>query len=526
MRAPGLQLGSTAASCDLLIVGAGINGAGIARDAAGRGLSVVLCDKGDLGGATSSASGKLIHGGLRYLEHREFRLVREALAEREVLLDIAAHITRPMRFVLPHDQARRPFWFVRFGLLLYDHLARRQSLRGTEVVHLARSPVGETLRQRQARAFVYSDVWVDDARLVILNCLDAAQLGATILPRTACIAARPEGGRWHATLRSETSGDVMNVAARCVVNAAGPWVDEVLRGAIGVQSTRRVRLVKGSHIVLRKWYAGEHAYVLQNDDRRLLFVVPFEGDFVVAGTTDIAFDGRAESVAIDAGEVDYLCAALNRRFRLELSARDVVWSYSGVRPLLDDGQDNPSAVTRDYAFDLQAGAGAPPLLSIFGGKITTYRRLAEHALSELGPLLGNSAPAWTGSQRLPGSELGAGGVDALASELQTEHAWLPPGLASRFARIYGRRTRDLLRGVRDLRDMGQDFGAGLHEREVIFLRDREWARDVDDVIWRRTKLGMRLSATQIEGLERWIALNAVQAYSCSSENADVSSATK
>ncbi len=513
-------------SCDLLVIGAGINGAGIARDAAGRGLSVVICDTGDLGGATSSASGKLIHGGLRYLEYREFRLVREALSEREVLLGIAPHITRPMRFVLPHEAARRPFWLVRLGLLLYDHLARRQSLPGTEVVHLARSAVGATLRERQARAFVYSDVWVDDARLVLLNCLDAARRGASVLPRTACVAARIEAGRWLATLRSETSGEVTTVSARAVVNAAGPWVDEVLSGVIGRNSTRRVRLVKGSHIVLRKWYEGEHAYVLQNDDRRLLFVVPFEQDFVIVGTTDMAFDDRAERVAIDDREIAYLCSALNRRFELTLSAADIVWSYSGVRPLLDDGSDDPSAVTRDYAFDLQAPAGAPPLLSIFGGKITTYRRLAEHALSELAPLLGNAAPAWTGAQPLPGGDLGSGGVVALAAELQAAHPWLPPGLASRFARGYGTAARLLLGDARDLRDMGQDFGAGLTERELIHLRDHEWARTADDVLWRRTKLGLQLDRAQVARLVAWFETEVPRAYSCSPGSADVASAGK
>ena len=513
-------------SCDLLIVGAGINGAGIARDAAGRGLSVVICDRGDLGGATSSASGKLIHGGLRYLEYREFRLVREALSEREVLMGIAPHITHPMRFVLPHEPERRAFWFVRLGLLLYDHLGRRQSLPGTETVQLARSPVGASLRARQGRAFIYSDVWVDDSRLVVLNCVDAARLGAIVMPRTACITARVENGRWMATLRRAADGATTTVAARSIVNAAGPWVDGVLREVIGANSPRRVRLVKGSHIVLRKFYAGEHAYVLQNDDRRLLFVVPFERDFVIVGTTDVPFEDDAERVAIDGREIAYLCTALNRRFQLALSADDVVWSYSGVRPLLDDGQNDPSAVTRDYAFDLQAAAGAPPLLSIFGGKITTYRRLAEHALSELAPLLGTTAPAWTATKKLPGGDLRPGGVASFAAELQARHGWLPHGLAARFARSYGSLAWQMLQGARDLTALGQDFGATLYERELIHLRDREWAQTVDDVLWRRTKLGLRLDPTQAARVAAWLAANPARPYSCSVADADVASAGK
>ncbi|MBL8702928.1 MAG: glycerol-3-phosphate dehydrogenase [Alphaproteobacteria bacterium] len=488
--------------CDLLVVGAGINGAGIARDAAGRGLSVVVCDKGDLGGGTSSASGKLIHGGLRYLEHLEFRLVREALTERETLMGIAPHITRPMRFVLPHDIERRPFWFVRLGLMLYDHLGRRKSLPGTEVIRLDRSPAGATLRRRNDRAFVYSDVWVDDARLVVLNCIDAAERGATVLPRTACVAAHAEDGHWIATLEAE-GGMRHAVRARAVVNAAGPWVDEVLRGAIRANADRRVRLVKGSHVVLRKWYAGDHAYVLQNDDRRLLFVVPFEDDFVVVGTTDIPFTDRAEAVAIDDAEIAYLLGALNRRFALSLTAADLVWRFSGVRPLLDDGQANPSAVTRDYAFDLQRRDGGPPLLSIFGGKITTYRRLAEHALRELGPLLGSTAAPWTAGGVLPGGDGGVAAAEDFAESLRRDFPWLPPALARRYARTYGSRARRLIGDARRTDDLGRDFGAGLHERELVHLRDGEWARCADDAIWRRTKLGLHLAPPQVAAIARW-----------------------
>jgi len=483
-------------SCDLLVVGAGINGAGIARDAAGRGLSVVLCDKGDLGGATSSASGKLIHGGLRYLEYLEFRLVREALSERETLMGIAPHITRPMRFVLPHDRSTRPYWLVRLGLFLYDHLGRRRALPGTETVNLARSPLGRTVRPgSDGRAFIYSDVWVDDARLVVLNCLDAAERGATVLPHTAIVAARAADGRWVAALRG-ADGTEHSVSARAIVNAAGPWVSTVLSGALGANGAKRVRLVKGSHIVVRKWYEGDHAYVLQNDDRRLLFLVPFEGDHLVIGTTDIAYDGRAEDVAIDASESAYLREAVNRRFDISLAESDIVWAFSGVRPLLDDGQDSPSAVTRDYAFDLQVHAGAPPLLSVYGGKITTYRRLAEHAMRELGPHLGARAPDWTGTAPLPGGE----------STLPAP-AWLPQALAARYARTYGARTGRLLGDAHSLDDLGPDLGGGLHVRELEYLRDREWARSADDVLWRRTKLGMRLGASQKRAVQDWFSAN-------------------
>jgi len=487
--------------CDLLVVGAGINGAGIARDAAGRGLSVVLCDKGDLGGGTSSASGKLIHGGLRYLEHLEFRLVREALTERETLLAIAPHITRPMRFVLPHDRERRPFWLVRLGLALYDHLGRRKTLPGTEVIRLDRVEAGASLRRRDDRAFIYSDVWVDDARLVVLNCVDAAGRGAVVLPRTACTVARVDGDRWVATLAGD--GPVRRVRARALVNAAGPWVDTVLRDVVGAGAARRVRLVKGSHVVLRKWYAGDHAYVLQNDDRRLLFVVPFEDDHLIVGTTDIPFAGRADDVAIDDAEIAYLLDALNQRFALSLTPADIVWRYSGVRPLLDDGQANPSAITRDYAFDLQHGDGAPPLLSIFGGKITTYRRLAEHALRELAPLLDNRAAPWTGTQPLPGGDLGGDTPGVLAATLRREYPWLPEALAARYARDYGTRARRLIGDARRLVDLGRDLGAGLNERELEHLRDEEWASCAADAIWRRTKLGLRLGPAQVAGIERW-----------------------
>ncbi len=492
---------SAPAEVDLLVVGGGINGAGIARDVAGRGLRVLLCETSDLAGATSSASSKLIHGGLRYLEYGEFRLVREALREREVLLANARHIIRPLRFVLPHDARLRPRWMIRAGLFLYDHIGGRRELPGTETVDCARHPYGEPLRAGLRTAFVYSDCWVDDARLVVLNARDAAKRGATILTRTEFLGARRAEGRWRARLRA-ADGRAHEVAARILVNAAGPWVNEVLHRCGTSRTKAELRLVKGSHIVVPRLYEGRQAYLLQNDDRRVVFVLPFEEAFTLIGTTDIPYAGDPSHVAIDADEAEYLCRAVSSWFARPVTPSQVVWSYAGVRPLYDDHAKNAAAVTRDYVLDLET-KGAP-VLSVFGGKITTYRRLAEHALERLGRYLAFAGSPWTAGAPLPGGDLPQGGAAALATALLDERPWLGAATAARLARSYGSEARRLLDGAWRPADLGQAFGAGLSAREVDWLRSEEWAASAEDILWRRSKLGLHLAPDAIAALEQYL----------------------
>ena len=476
-------------SFDILIIGGGINGAGIARDAAGRGLRALLVEQDDLAGATSSASSKLIHGGLRYLEHGEVRLVREALAEREALLTIAPHIIWPLTFVLPHDAALRPAWMLRTGLFLYDHLAPRSRLPGSRGLDLVRDPAGKPLKPVFRRGFAYSDCWVEDSRLVVLNALDAVERGATLRTRCRFVSARPERGGWAATLQPD-SGSPETVQARVLVNAAGPWVDRVLREGLGRNGRNHLKLVKGSHIVVPRLYAGEQAYILQNPDRRIVFVIPYEGRFTLIGTTDVPFEDDPALAVISADETAYLCEAVNRFLARPVRPVDVVWSYAGVRPLYDNAAANPSAITRDYVFDIEAGEGRPPVLSVFGGKITTYRRLAEHALEKLKPFLPDFTGPWTGTAPLPGGDMPGADFDAFLARVQAKKPWLPPGLARRLARAYGTRVERLLGGAKRLDDLGVDFGAGLTEREVAYLVETEWARTADDILWRRSKLGL------------------------------------
>ncbi|MEE8515328.1 MAG: glycerol-3-phosphate dehydrogenase [Alphaproteobacteria bacterium] len=489
---------------DLVVVGGGINGTGIACDAAGKGLSVVLCEQGDLGGATSSASSKLIHGGLRYLEHYAFRLVHEALCEREVLLNKAAHIIRPLSFVLVHDAHMRPAWMIRLGLLLYDTLARRRILSPSRGVDLTAAPEGAPLADGAKRGFIYADAWVDDARLVILNALAAAERGAQVLTRTECTSAKRIDGAWRVSLRHGPGGESREITARALVNAAGPWVTGML-GRAGAKSVWRQRLVKGSHIVVPRLYDGDHAYVLQQPDRRIVFAIPFEEDYTLIGTTDIPFSGDPAEVAISPQETHYLCAAVNTYFRHTLAPDDVVWSYAGVRPLLDDDEADPAAITRDYMLDVDCPEGAAPLLSVVGGKITTYRVLAEAALGRLRPWFPDMGPSWTATATLPGGDLPAGGAVALAEELIAANPWLPPPLARRYASSYGTRARELLSGAGEPSDLGTDFGSGLHERELAFLMNTEWAQTVDDVLWRRTKLGLRFTDDERRNLTRRMA---------------------
>jgi glycerol-3-phosphate dehydrogenase len=486
---------------DLLIVGGGVNGAGIARDAAGRGLSVVMCEKDDLAQGTSSRSGKLVHGGLRYLEYYEFRLVREALIEREVLLESAPHIIWPMRFVLPHSPDDRPAWLVRLGLFLYDHLGGRKRLPGTRTLDLRTAPEGAPIEPAFTKGFEYSDCWVDDARLVVLNALAAAERGATILPRTACVSARRQDGVWTAELRDAATGLKTTVRAKVLVNAAGPWVNEVVGNVAGLNAARNVRLVKGSHIVVPKFWDGPQAYLVQNTDKRVIFINPYQDDLALIGTTDIPYTGRPEDVAADDREVDYLIGIVNRYFRKKLRREDLVHRFSGVRPLYDDNAENPSAVTRDYVFELDEAG--PPMLSVFGGKITTFRKLAEHALEKLKPFFPQMGPAWTAGARLPGGDIENADFERFVEGLRRDWPWMPDGLLRHYARLYGTRARDLVGTARAVEDLGIHFGKGFYEREAVFLAETEWARTAEDILERRTKHGLALDAVERTAFADW-----------------------
>ena len=488
---------------DLVVIGGGINGAGIARDAAGRGLSVILCEKDDLAQGTSSRSGKLVHGGLRYLEYYEFRLVREALIEREVLLNAAPHIIWPMRFVLPHSPDDRPAWLVRLGLFLYDHLGGRKKLPGTRTLDLLRSPEGAPIKDQYRRGFEYSDCWVDDARLVVLNAVDAAQRGAQVLTRTACVSARRENGAWRIELRDKRNGTTRVVTARALVNAAGPWVADIIERVAGGKSTRKVRLVKGSHIVTPKFWDGPHSYLVQNNDKRVIFVNPYEGDKALIGTTDVPWDGAPENVSIDEAEIEYLLAAVNRYFKQPLRRQDVVQTFSGVRPLYDDGNGNPSAVTRDYVFDLDTNGGAP-MLNVFGGKITTFRKLSEHALQRLRPTFPNMGQDWTATAMLPGGEIEEADVPQFIARLQQEYLWLPRDLMRHYVRTYGARTAQVIDSASSLADLGRQFGPNFYEAEVRYLMAQEWAETAQDILTRRTKHGLHMNAEQTAAFGGWL----------------------
>ncbi|CAB3750969.1 glycerol-3-phosphate dehydrogenase [Paraburkholderia solisilvae] len=500
---------------DLLVVGGGINGAGIARDAAGRGLSVLLCEQDDLAAHTSSASTKLIHGGLRYLEYREFALVRKALQERETLLRAAPHIMWPLRFVMPHMPDLRPAWLIRAGLFLYDHLARRELLPGSRGVDLRRHPAGAPLIASIRRGFVYSDGWVDDARLVVLNALDARERGARVMTRTKLVTAARANGLWRAQL-VRSDGTTLGVQARAIANAAGPWVGRLLQDAIDRTaqhdahhaSNYAVRLVKGSHIVTRRLFGHDHAYIFQNPDKRIIFAIPYERDFTLIGTTDIEYHGDPARVAITAEETQYLCDSINRYFRQPISPRDVYWSYAGVRPLLEDesaeSAKNASAVTRDYRLELDAPDGAAPLLSVFGGKITTFRKLAEEALDDITRALGTPAPAWTAGAPLPGGDIADADFDRFAAQLAQRYTWLPSALAHRYARAYGTRAERVIGEAGSLADLGHAFTPDLYEAELRYLREVEWARTAYDVLWRRTKLGLHVEPDTRDAVSREI----------------------
>ncbi len=505
--------------CDVLVVGGGVNGCGIARDLAGRGWKVVLCERDDLASHTSSSSTKLIHGGLRYLEHYEFALVRKALQERERLMKSAPHIMWPLEFVMPHDASMRPAWMVRAGLFLYDHLARREWLPGSRAIDLRRHPAGAALQPRYTRGFVYSDGWVDDARLVVLNAIDARERGATVLTRTACVRAERHATGWSATLQG--AGRPLRVEARALVNAAGPWAEQFLRSAAQPArgerlATRRLRLVKGSHIVVARRFEHAYAYLFQNPDRRILFAIPYERDFTLIGTTDVELHGDPGQAAIDAAETAYLCEQASRYFAKPVRPHEVLWSYAGVRPLLDDADGDPSAVTRDYLLETQADAA--PLLTVWGGKITTVRKLAEEAADAVGRLLGERRAAWTAGARLPGGDLAAWSGAAAASPvrdferfvvaLRRRWPWLPAPLAQRLARAYGTRCERLIGAAGALADLGAAVAPGLHAAELDYLRRDEWAQTGDDVLWRRSKLGLHLAPAERATVADWMARSA------------------
>ncbi len=493
-------MSSPAPEFDLLVVGGGINGAGIARDAAGRGLKVLLCEQHDLAAHTSSASTKLIHGGLRYLEFFHFGLVRKALREREVLLASAPHIMWPLRFVMPHDAHLRPAWMIRVGLFLYDHLARRRTLEGSSAINLSRHEAGAPLRADFQRGFVYSDAWVDDARLVVLNALDAHERGAVVLTRTCCTSVATHSNGWTATLTG-TDGRSRVATARALVNATGPWAARFHAKAAPAASRHGLRLVKGSHIIVRKLFDHDYAYIFQAPDRRIVFAIPYEHDFTLVGTTDVDHAGAPDRVTIDATEIQYLCELLGRYFRQAVSPRDVLATYSGVRPLLEDERTDARSVSRDYSLDLTPGPA--PLLTVFGGKITTYRTLAEEALAKLAPFFAQLRPPWTRHATLPGGDLPRGNFASFERALIARLPGLPAPLLGRLARGYGTRAEQVLRGATGLADLGLELAPGLHERELEYLASVEWARSADDVLWRRSKLGLRCQPNDIARVQAW-----------------------
>jgi glycerol-3-phosphate dehydrogenase len=479
---------------DVLVIGGGVNGAGIARDLAGRGLSVMLVEKDDLASATSSASTKLIHGGLRYLEHYEFRLVREALMEREVLLKSAPHIIWPLTFILPHHRKLRPWWLIRAGLFLYDHLGGRKMLPKSKSQYMAGTLYGQPLKAEFRRGFSYSDCWVEDTRLVILAARDAADRGADIRTRTECLSLErdPKSDMWLAAMQDHTEGGKYHVRARLVVNASGPWVGKTLALA-GEQSPKyKIRWVKGSHIIVPRLFQGDHAYILQNEDKRIVFLIPYEKKYTLVGTTDVEYTDDIEEVRISMEEVEYLCAAANRFLRHPLKPSDVQWTYSGVRPLVDDGDKEPSKVTRDYMIDMEENQGLP-ILSVYGGKITTFRKLAEAAGDQVVAKLGKGTGPWTEKAMLPGADANVVIFQTFLKTLKREYNWLPEALAHRLARAYGTRVRDILRGAKRLADLGDYLGENVYEAEIRYLVANEWAQTLEDILWRRSKLGLHTS---------------------------------
>lgn len=488
---------------DIFVIGGGINGASVARDAVGRGYSVALAEMNDLASGTSSAATKLIHGGLRYLEHYEFRLVHEALAEREVLWAAAPHIIWPLRFVLPHHKGLRPAAVLRAGLALYDYMGGRRLLPPTKTLDLTRDEAGKPLKPGYKLAFEYSDCWVNDARFVVLNARDAADRGASVHVRTKVVSARREDGGWTVELDGEDGKQ--SVRARMLINASGPWVDDVINQAMGKNGAHNVRLVQGSHIVVRKLYDHDRCYFFQNSDGRIFFAIPYEGEFTLIGTTDRDYHGDPKDVAITEEETDYLLKATNEYFAQSVGRDDIVWSYSGVRPLFDDGASAAQEATRDYVLKLDGDAANGAVINVFGGKLTTSRRLAESVLEKIEEVLGKKGPAWTKSATLPGGDFGPKSFDAELRRLGMDYPQMNAGLLRRMMRLYGTRAKAVLGTARSEADLGTHFGADLYAAEVDYLVANEWARTAQDILWRRTKLGLKVGAEDATRLEEYLA---------------------
>ena len=490
---------------DVLVVGGGINGTGIARDAAGRGMRVALCEREDLASHTSSKSTKLIHGGLRYLEYYEFKLVREALIEREVLLRAAPHVVWPLQFVLPHHKALRAHWLIRLGLWIYDHLGGRELLPGSCALNLHKHETGELLQHRFERGFVYADCWVQDARLVVLNAMDAAARGAVIMTRTEMLTATTDSGRWKVTLRDTESGAEQTVYSRSIVNAAGPWVMDTLDQLEEADTRKDIRLVAGSHFVVPRLFNHDYAYIFQNPDGRVVFAIPYEKNFTLIGTTETEVSGDPGQLSLSKEETAYLCNSVNEYFRRPVAPGEIVWSYTGVRALFDDDSKQAAAVSRDYVLEMSRTHEHPPILSVFGGKITTYRKLAEQATDRLGRVLGLERPAWTHASHLPGGNIEDASFDRFLSSLESAYPWLPLDLGRHYARNYGTLAHKLLGEASSLEDLGRCFGDGLYEAEVNYLVSEEWARNAHDILWRRTKWGLHLSRAQRVQLQVWLS---------------------
>ncbi len=489
---------------DVVVIGGGINGAGIARDAVGRGLSVLLCEKDDLAQHTSSASTKLIHGGLRYLEHYDFMLVRHALQEREVLLRAAPHIIWPLRFILPHHRSLRPRWLIRLGLFLYDHIGGRKLLPKSHSVDLTKHVSGKPLKNEFTHAFEYSDCWVQDARLVVLNVMDAAERGCEVRVRTEVTDLVRHEGSWSIHLRDNNTDEKSQVTARVVVNASGPWVEKTLDLDEAHDTRYATRLVKGSHVVVPKIFDHPYTYIFQNADNRIIFAVPYEQDYTLLGTTDMEVGDEPGTVEIDAEEIKYICDAASEYFNNPVKPADVVWSYSGVRPLYDDASANASKVTRDYKLDFDTRKGAP-VLSVYGGKITTYRKLADDAMGMLSEHLSVSGSDWTINAPLPGGDIPNADFDAYLESVEAQYPWLEKSIIYDYARNYGTRVTQLLQHCAGVEDLGRSFAGGLYQVEVDYLMQNEWAQTTEDILWRRSKKGLRLSVAEVEALDQYVA---------------------
>lgn len=489
---------------DLFIVGGGINGTGIALDAVGRSLSVILAEQQDLASATSSASSKLIHGGLRYLEHYEFRLVRESLAEREILLHKAPHLIKPLRFQLPHVSHLRPSWMIRIGLFMYDNFSRLNKLAASKSVKFNVDDKNNPLKADITKGYEYSDCWVDDARLVVANAIGAYERGAEILTRTRCISAKRENNYWKIILQCQNTKTTREVHAKGLVNAAGPWAQHFIETHMETKSPRKLRQIKGSHIIVPRLYPGEQAFILQCEDQRIVFVIPFFEKYSVIGTTDCEYTGDISKVSIDENEVQYLLKVVNDHFKSAVKKSDIISTYSGVRPLCDDESTSPSAITRDYTLEIADEDGNLPILNIFGGKLTTYRRLAESALAKLEPYFPDMGASWTANATLPGGEIPNADITAFQREMQQHYPWAPVEMINRLCHQYGARMHRILDGAHSLEDLGVCFGQDLFEREVNYLQQHEWAQTEDDIIWRRTKLKLCLSSKEIETLSRYL----------------------